>query len=79
MKTFPNLATPLVKLDLIFEAGSCYQPQPCVAQAATQLIGQATTLHSPQQVADWLDFRGIVVERSAGVYTSCISFCFLRH
>ena len=75
---FPNLATPLVKLDLTFEAGSRYQPQPCVAHAASQLIGEATAKHTAAEVAEFLDFRGIVVERSADVCTSCLSFYFLR-
>ena len=75
---FPNLSTPLVKLDLTFEAGSRYQPQPCVAHAASRLIGEATAAHSATSVAEFLDFRGIVVERSADVCTSCLSFYFLR-
>ena len=78
MKTFPNLATPLVKLDLTFEAGSRYQPQPCVAHAASRLIGEATASHTAEAMAHFLDFRGIVVERSAEVCTACLSLFFLR-
>lgn len=75
---FPNLATPLVKLDLTFEAGSRYQSQPCVAQAANQLMGQATRHHDAEWVAEFLDFRGITIERAADTCTACLSFYFLR-
>lgn len=76
--TFPNTSTPLVKLDLTFEAGSRYQPQPSVAHAAERLIGEATARRSAADVADFLDFRGIILERSADTSTSCLSFYFLR-
>lgn len=78
MKVFTNTKTPLVKLDLTFEAGSRYQSQLSVSHAASRLIGEATMQRTSAEVAEFLDFRGIVVERTADVCTACLSFYFLR-
>lgn len=78
MASFPSPSVGMVKLDLTFEAGSRYQPQPCVAHAANQLMGEATGTRSAEEVAEFLDFRGIILERSADTCTACLSFYFLR-
>lgn len=75
---FPSSAVEIVKLDITFDAGSCRQPQPCVAHAASQLMGEATATRNAAAVADFLDFRGIVVERSATTVSACMTFYFLR-
>ena len=75
---FPNNALELVKLDITLEAGSRYQPLKSLAHAANRLLGEATAYHNEQQVAEFLDFRGIVVERSTDVCVGTHSFYFLR-
>ena len=75
---FPNANIDLVKLDFTFEAGSAYQQLRSQAHAANQLFGEATSLHEASAIAEFLDFRGIVVERMADVCQGNISFYFLR-
>lgn len=75
---FPNTNLELVKLDFTFESGSAYQQYKSQAHAANQLFGEATTLHTAQQVAEFMDFRGIVVERMTDITQGNISFYFLR-
>ena len=75
---FPNDALGLVKLDITLEAGSRYQPMKCLSHAANHLFGEATGQHDARQVAEFLDFRGIVVERMTDVCVGNLSFYFLR-
>ena len=75
---FHNPNIDLVKLDLTFEAGSAYQWLMSQAHAANQLLCEATTLHDASTIAEFLDFRGIVVERMTDVCQGNISFFFLR-
>lgn len=78
LQLFVSEASSLVKLDLTFEAGSRYQWLKSQAHAASQLVGEATALHEEAWVAEFLDFRGITLERSADVCTATLSFYFLR-
>lgn len=75
---FENDALELVKLDITVEAGSAYQSFKCQAHAANQLFGEATGLRDAREVAEFIDFRGIVVERMADIYAGNVSFYFLR-
>lgn len=75
---FQNNTLELVKLDFTVEAGSCYQFFKCQAHAANQLFAEATDFHDARQLAEFLDFRGIVVERLVDVCVSNISFYFLH-
>ena len=78
LRYFPNNALGLVKLDITVEAGSRYQRFKCQAHAANQLFGEATAMRDAREVAEFLDFRGIVVERMADVCVSNLTFYFLR-
>ncbi len=75
---FPNPTLDLVKLDFTFEAGSGYQQLLSQAHAANQLLCEATTHHDAAAVAEFLDFRGIVVERMTDVCQGNVSVYFLR-
>lgn len=75
---FPNQALPLVKLDITLEAGSRYQQCKCLSHAANRLFGEATAKNDAFQVAEFLDFRGIVVEKTIDVCTAVVTFYFLR-
>ena len=75
---FPNPSLGLVKLDITVEAGSALQKYKSQAHAANQLFGEATDSLSAQQMAEFIDFHGIVVERMTDVCTGNISFYFLR-
>lgn len=75
---FPNASLELVKLDFTVEAGSAYQPVKTLAHAANMIFAEATKSHDAQQMAEFVDFRGIVVERMIDVCASNVSFYFLR-
>lgn len=78
LRYFVSSNLPLVKLDFTFEAGSLYQDKKCQAAAASQLVCQASSRHTAAEVAEFLDFRGIIVERSADVCTGAVTVYFLR-
>ena len=75
---FPNQSLGLVKLDITVEAGSAQQALKSMAHAANQLFGEATDSLTAQQMAEFIDFHGIIVERMTDVCTANISFYFLR-
>ncbi|MBQ6684429.1 MAG: insulinase family protein [Bacteroidales bacterium] len=76
--SFVNPNIELVKVDITLEAGSVYQQKKSLAHAANQLFGEATARHTASEIAEFLDFRGIVVERLSDVCVSNISFYFHR-
>lgn len=78
LRYFVSSNLPLVKLDFTFEAGSCYQDKKCQAAAASQLLCKSCSLHPADEVAEFLDFRGVIIERSADVCTGTITVYFLR-
>ncbi len=75
---FKSDSTRLVKLDLLFEAGSAYQHKKLCASAAVKLCTMATTTMDSAAVAEFMDFRGILVETDSQVQQSQITFYFLR-
>ncbi len=77
LSLFRNPSLGILKLDITLEAGSAYQTHKSQAHAANQLFGEATATLPPQAMAQFLDFRGIVVERYADVCSSNISFYFM--
>lgn len=74
----PSTATELLRIDLIHESGSAYQPQPLCAAAANRLFTVAAGDMDTHQVAEFLDFRGIVVEHTPDVLTCTTTFYLLR-
>lgn len=76
---FPS-ATELVKIDLLSEAGSAYQEHPLVAAAANKLFTVAGGTMDAEQLADFMDFRGIIVENNNTALQSTATFYTLsRH
>ena len=75
---FPNQSLGLVKLDITVEAGSAQQTLKSMAHAANKLFGEATAKLTARQMAVFIDFHGIIVERMTDVCTANISFYFLR-
>lgn len=75
---FPNDSLELVKLDFTVEGGSAHQQAKSLSHAANTLFGEATQRHTAEEVAEFMDFRGIVVERMIDACTGNISFYFLR-
>ena len=75
---FPNDNLELVKLDFTIEGGSAHQKAKSQSHAANTLFGEATQLHTAEEMAEFMDFRGIVAERMVDACTGNISFYFLR-
>lgn len=76
--TFPDEASPLLKLDFLFEAGNAYQPQRLCASAANRLFSCATNRMSPEQMSEFLDHRGIVIEFNPDTFQAGITVYTLR-
>lgn len=75
---FRSESTQLVKLDLLFEAGSAYQTKKLCASAAAKLLTVATPKMDSQAVAEFMDYRGILIENDSQVLQSTVTFYFLR-
>lgn len=75
---FPAVGVPMVRLDLLHEAGSAYQPQPLCAAAVNRLFSVASTTRTSAEVAEFMDYRGIIVENDPDLLTSRTTFYFLR-
>ena len=75
---FPSGNTELVKIDFLFEAGSAYQTSFLCAAAANKLLSVATKEKDSAQLAEFLDYRGVVVETTNGVQQSVLTVYMLR-
>ncbi len=77
---FPSDSTELVKIDFLYEAGTAYQPQKLVAGAANNLYTAASQEFDARQLAEFFDFRGILVDNNSDVLHCSSSFyCLHRH
>ncbi|MDR1755514.1 MAG: insulinase family protein [Culturomica sp.] len=54
------------KLDILYESGSYYQPQPLVASAAINMLAEGTTRHSAAEIAEWFDYYGAYTDHHSG-------------
>ena len=65
----------LIRLSLVFRAGSSWQAQPFQASAALGMLNQGTNLHSAAAIAEKLDFYGSIydvnIDRDYTVVTIC--------
>jgi len=52
----------IVKIDIIFEAGSWFQPKPPIASATNELLIEGTSNFSSQQIAEKLDYYGAFIQ-----------------
>lgn len=78
IRCFFSDSVELVKVDFSFEAGSAYQDKMLLAATTTALVGEGTLRHSADEINEFMDFRGIVVERAGDVTTPSITFYTLR-
>ena len=77
-RLFPSSATDLMRLDLLMEAGSAYQPQKLCAKAANKLCTTATASMDAAALSEYMDYRGVVVEPNNDVLQSNITVYMLR-
>ena len=70
---FPSESVDILKLDFFFEAGSFYQPKLLCATSTNTLMSVATANHAPQQLAEFIDRRGIIIDTSTDLHTAVLS------
>lgn len=66
------------KIDVLFEAGIYYQPQPLVASTAINMLNEGTRQHDAEAIADLFDFYGAYLDFNCGLNKtelSLISLC----
>ncbi len=70
----------LMKLDFVFKAGTALQTKKMQALAAINLMANGTRRHSSSEIAEFLDFRGIIFEKSNDEVSSTLTFyCLPRY
>jgi zinc protease len=70
----------LLKLELIFPAGSRFQESPLVAYATNSLIMEGTSKYSSEQIADLSDFYGAFIQADVDKdYASITLYCLNKH
>ena len=78
LSLFNDHSLEICKIDITFDAGALYQPKFLVAGITNQLFPIASLHHSAQQIAEFIDYRGIIVEPNTDTYTACLSVYSLR-
>lgn len=73
LDVFPSAAVEVMRLDFVFEAGKAYAENPLTAIAAMALITEGTARHSAKEIADFLNFRGITMERTLDGLNTCFT------
>ncbi|MCR4659178.1 MAG: insulinase family protein [Bacteroidales bacterium] len=73
LNLFASGSIDMLKVDFAFEAGSVYQSRPLIAAAAVKLLTEGSRSHSAQEVAEFMDYRGITVEKAPDFYTATLT------
>lgn len=68
----------IVRLDFVFPAGTALQEKPLQASTAIRLITEGTVNHRARDIAEFMDFRGIVVEKSVDEVSATLTVYSLR-
>lgn len=75
---FPSASIDLVKIDFLFVSGTFYQPQLLCASAASKLYTLATERMDSASLAEFMDFRGVVIETGCEFMQSTLTVYLLR-
>ena len=68
----------IVKIDIIFPAGSAVQDKRLQASTAIRLITEGTSKHAARDIAEFIDFRGIAVDKGATEVSATLTVYTLR-
>lgn len=68
----------LIRVDMVFEAGYAVQRKKMQALGAIQLISEGTRRHTAREIAEFLDFRGIILEKNNDALTSQLTAYTLK-
>lgn len=66
------------KLDVVFEAGICYQPQPLTASTAINMLNEGTQQHSAEEIAEIFDYHGAYIDYNCGFRQAELSLISLN-
>lgn len=73
LDVFTSNAVEIMRMDLVFEAGKAYTDNPLTAIAAMALVTEGTTEHSAKEIANFLNFRGITIDRTLDSLNTCFT------
>ncbi len=68
----------LLKIDFVFDAGSRYQSTPLIAASVNALLTEGTKSRKMIEIAEFLDFRGAHIEKTAGKDTAGFTVYMLK-
>ena len=68
----------IVKIDFIFPAGSAFQEKKLQASSTIRLITEGTAHHTAHEIAEFMDFRGIAMEKNADEVSATLTVYSLR-
>ena len=70
----------IIKLDLVFDAGSIYQSQPLVAALSNKCLQEGTTNYSSKEIANRVDYFGAFLRQATSKDDARISlYCLSKH
>lgn len=77
---FPRGDQDIVKIDVVFSAGTVHQPLPLISLLTGKLLKEGTASFNSSHIAYQLDFHGAYLEFSNGHHHSVLSlYCLNRH
>jgi len=68
----------ILKVDLLFRAGSWFQPKPLVAQATSEMLTEGSRQYNSEEIAGWLDYYGAFLKASANKDVATVSLLTLK-
>jgi len=68
----------ILKVDLLFRAGSWFQPKPMVALATSEMLTEGSKKYSSQEIAGWLDYYGAFLKAAANKDVATVSLLTLK-
>jgi zinc protease len=69
---------PVIRLDILFNAGTWWQPGPLVATSAMAMLTEGTTRNSSKEIAEKLDYHGAYLITSADRDNAFVTIYFLE-
>lgn len=69
----------VVRISLVFRAGVTQQDQPFLASSTINNITEGTTKHTAAEIADFIDYYGIIYDISVDMDYTIITVCTLKH
>lgn len=71
---------PVIKIDLVFDAGAMFQSQPFVASLTNKCLQEGTQSYTAEEIAETLDFYGAYLRTATTKDDSRITlYCLSRH